>query len=274
MTSNDARRRTKSLRLEVGALICAALAACTSAPAERPLRLGTTFTVQQSGALALLDSLTPPDSLATVIAASGQILQSAARGDLGAVITHAPSLEERLLVEPGHVVERCPFVASRFAVVGPATDPAGIAHATSAADALARIARAGAKFISRGDSSGTHVKELALWRAAGIAPQGKPWYVETGADQATALHVADERAGYALADLPTLARTPGLELRILFDKDTALTNPYTLYVVRGPDSVRAAAFAAWAMTAWRDRLLQVKLPDGSAAFVTRPGACT
>jgi len=269
----DARRRTSSLRLGVGALICAALAACTSAPAERPLRLGTTFTVQQSGALALLDSLTPPDSLATVIAASGQILQSAARGDLGVALTHAPSLEERLLVAPGHVVERCPFVASRFAIVGPASDPAGITRATLAADALARIARAGATFISRGDSSGTNVKELALWRAAGVTPHGQRWYVEAGADQATTLHVTDERSGYALADLPTLARTPGLELRVLFDRDTALTNPYTLYVVRGPDSVRAAAFAAWAMTAWRNRLLQVKLPDGSAGFVKRSDEC-
>ena len=274
MTSRDARRRTKSLRLEVGALICAALAACTSAPADRPLRLGTTFTVQQSGALALLDSLPPPDSLVTVIAASGQILQSAARGDLDLVITHAPSLEERLLVAPGHVALRCPFVTSRFAVVGPASDPAAVAHAASAADAVARIARAGAQFISRGDSSGTHVKELALWRAAGIAPEGKPWYVETGADQATTLHVADERSAYALADLPTLARTPGIELRVLFDRDTVLTNRYTLYVVRGPDSVRAAAVAAWAMSGWRERLLQVKLPDRSAAFVLPTGRCT
>ncbi len=274
MTSRDARRRTKSLRLEVGALICAALAACTSAPSDRPLRLGTTFTVQQSGALALLDSLPPPDSLVTVIAASGQILQSAARGDLALVITHAPSLEERLLVAPGHVALRCPFVTSRFAVVGPASDPAAVAHAASAADAVARIARAGAQFISRGDSSGTHVKELALWRAAGIAPEGKPWYVETGADQATTLHVADERSAYALADLPTLARTPGLELRILFERDTVLTNRYTLYVVRGPDSVRATAIAVWAMSGWRERLLQVKLPDRSAAFVLPPGGCT
>ena len=258
----------------MGALICAALAACTSAGSDRPLRLGTTFTVQQSGALALLDSLAPPQPVETVIGASGQILQTAARGDLSVAITHAPSLEQRLLVTPGHAVLRCPFVASRFAVVGPATDPAGVARAASAADALARIARAGARFISRGDSSGTNVKELALWGAAGIAPQGQPWYVETGADQATTLHMADERGGYALADLPTLARIAGLELRVLFARDTALTNPYTLYVVRGPDSLRARAFATWATTAWRQRLLQVKLPDGGAAFAIGSGECT
>ncbi len=258
----------------MGALICAALAACTSAPAAPPLRFGTTFTLEQSGALTLLDSLAPPESVTTVIAASGQILQSAARGDLSLALTHAPSLEERLLVTPEHAVERCPFVASRFAIVGPAADPAAVARAASAADAFTRIARAGARFISRGDSSGTHVKELALWRAAGVTPQGHPWYVETGADQSTTLHVADERSAYALADLPTLARTPGVELRVLFAQDTVLTNPYTLYVVRGPDSLRAAAFATWALSVWRDRLVRVKLPDGSLAFVTRPGGCT
>src|SRR5207248_8369981 len=133
-----------------------------------PLRLGTTFTVQQSGALALLDSLPPPDSLVTVISSSGQILQSAARGDLALVITHAPSLEERLLVAPGHVALRCPFVTSRFAIVGPASDPAGVAGAPTAADAFHRIAVTRASFISRGDSSGTHIKELSLWQAAGV----------------------------------------------------------------------------------------------------------
>jgi len=235
----------------VGALICAALAACTSAPADRPLRLGTTFTVQQSGALALLDSLPPPDSLVTVIAASGQILQSAARGTWTSSSRTRPHSKSACSWRLAHVALRCPFVTSRFAIVGPAADPAAVAHAASAADAVARIARAGAQFISRGDSSGTHVKELALWRAAGIAPEGKPWYVETGADQATTLQVADERSAYALADLPTLARTPGIELRVLFERDTVLTNRYTLYVVRGPDSVRAAAVAAWAMSGWR-----------------------
>src|SRR6059036_2118493 len=126
------------LRWRMAAQMCAALAACTSAP--RPLRLGTTYTVQQSGA-----------RVVTVIGPSGQILQSAARGDLDVVITHAPSLEARLLA--GHALLRCPFVSSRFAVVGPAADPAGVAKAQQAADAFARIAHARARFVSRGDSS-------------------------------------------------------------------------------------------------------------------------
>src|SRR5881397_979274 len=94
-------------------------AACRAGPA--PLRLGTTYTVQQSGALAVLESLwTGPAPLATVVAPSGQILRGAANGDLDVVITHAPALEQRLLVGPGHALLRCPLAASRFAVVGPA----------------------------------------------------------------------------------------------------------------------------------------------------------
>src|SRR5436190_547239 len=141
-------------------------AACRAGPA--PLRLGTTYTVQQSGALAVLESLwTGPAPLTTVVAPSGQILRAAANGDLDVVITHAPALEQRLLVGPGHALLRCPLAASRFAVVGPAADPARVATAATAVDAFRRIAAATAPFVSRGDSSGTHVKELALWRAAG-----------------------------------------------------------------------------------------------------------
>src|SRR2546423_7377377 len=144
-------------------------AACQAGPA--PLRLGTTYTVQQSGALAVLESLwTGPAPLTTVVAPSGQILRAAANGDLDVVITHAPALEQRLLVGPWHALLRCPLAASRFAVVGPAADPARVASAATAAEAFRRIAALGGPFVSRGDSSGTHVKELALWRGAGVAP--------------------------------------------------------------------------------------------------------
>ncbi|MGH7608222.1 MAG: hypothetical protein ACREME_12885, partial [Gemmatimonadales bacterium] len=86
------------------------------------MRLGTTHTVEQSGALALLDSSRPPLRLVTIVAPSGQILRAAAAGDLDVVVTHAPSLEHRVLVAPGRAALRCPFVASRFALVGPPAD--------------------------------------------------------------------------------------------------------------------------------------------------------
>src|SRR2546422_3052755 len=165
-------------------------AACRAGPA--PLRLGTTYTVQQSGALAVLESLwTGPAPLTTVVAPSGQILRSAANGDLDVVITHAPALERRLLVGPGHALLRCPLAASRFAVVGPAADPARVATAATAADAFRRIASVGGPFVSRGGSSGTHVKELALWRPAGGAP-GARRDLGAGAGQAAAPPPAHE----------------------------------------------------------------------------------
>jgi len=260
------------MRLRNTTLLLSLLGACHSGPA--PLRLGATYTVRQSGALAVLESLwVGPPPLATVVAPSGQILRAAANGDLDVVITHAPGLEQRLLVGPGHALLRCPLAASRFAVVGPATDPARVVTAASAAEAFRRIASAGVPFVSRGDSSGTHVKELALWRAAGVTPAPR-WYLESGADQATTLHLADERRAYALADLPTYAKLGGLASRILFAADTALTNPYTLYVARRPEpSLAARDFATWATHAGRAGMLALRLPDGTPAFVLLPGDC-
>jgi len=260
------------MRLRHTVLLLSLLAACRSRPA--PLRLGTTYTVQQSGALAVLESLwTGSPAFTTVVAPSGQILRAAANGDLDVVITHAPALEQRLLVGPGHALLRCPLAASRFAVVGPAADPARVATAATAAEAFRRIAAAGGPFVSRGDSSGTHVKELALWRAAGVTPAPR-WYLESGTDQAVTLHLADERRAYALADLPTYAKLGGLVSRILFTADTALTNPYTLYVVRRPEPHPAAReFATWATHAGRDAVLALRLPDGAPAFVVQPGNC-
>ena len=238
------------------------------------MRLGTTYTVEQSGALAVLDSLHPPAAVTVVVGPSGQILRSAAAGDLDVVITHAPSLEQRLLVAPGHAALRCPFVASRFAIVGPAADPAKVAGAGTAAEALRRIAAAGAPFVSRGDSSGTHVKELALWDRAGVSPHGRPWYLESGSDQAATLRLADERRAYALADLPTFTRLQGIELRVLLAGDTALVNPYTLYVIRSPSPhPAAAAFGSWALADWRARLLALRLEGGAAAFLPVAGGC-
>jgi len=256
--------------------VCAAQVACTKGSQAAPLRLGTTTTVEESGALALLDSLRPSMPVRAIVASSGTVLRSAAAGDLDVVITHAPSLEQRLLIDPGHAALRCPFVASRFAIVGPPADPAHVATAGTAADAFRRIANARASFISRADSSGTHIKELSLWEEAGVTPDvsRNPWYVQAGVGQAATLRIADERAAYALADLPTFTRLTGIDLRVLFTADTALGNPYTLYVIRSASHDSAAMrFSTWAMADWRARLLTVRLPGGAAAFAPLQGEC-
>ena len=258
------------------ALVCVTQAACTRGTQVAALRLGTTTTVEQSGALALLDSLHPAIPVRVVVGASGTILHSAAAGDLDVVITHAPTLEQRLLIDPGHAALRCPFVVSRFAIVGPPADPAHVAAAATAAEAFRRIANARAAFVSRADSSGTHIKELSLWKSAAVRPDapGNTWYVQAGGDQAATLRIADERAAYALADVPTFTRLTGIDLRLLFIADTVLGNPYTLYVIRSasPDNA-AMQFSSWAMSDWRPRLLAVRLPGGAAAFEPLDGEC-
>ncbi len=234
------------MRLKLAILVGGPFMACHASPP--PLRLGTTYTVQQSGVLAVLESLWTGPRFTTVVAPSGQILRAAANGDLDVVITHAPALEQRVLVDPGHALLRC-------------------------AAAFRRIAAAGGPFVSRGDSSGTHVKELALWQAAGVTPAAR-WRIESGADQAATLHLADERDAYALADLPTYAKLRDLSLRVLFVADTALTNPYTLYVTRHPSAAAAAgAFARWATQAGRAAIVGLRLPDGRPAFDPLASGC-
>src|SRR5256885_11588606 len=251
------------MRLKLAILVGGPSMACHAGPP--PLRLGTTYTVQQSGVLAVLESLWTGPRFTTVVAPSGQILRAAANGDLDVVITHAPALEQRLLVAPGHAVLHCPLVASRFAIVGPAADPARVAAAPSAAAAFRRIAAVGAPFVSRGDSSGTHLTEPAPWRAAPVTPVSR-WHVESGADQAATLHLADERDAYALADLPTYTRLQGMSLRILFFADTAPSHPYAPYVVRHPGAPEVAgAFAQWATQAGRAAIARLRLPDGTPA---------
>ena len=223
--------------------------------------------------LAVAESLWTGAPLATIIGPSGQILHSAAQGDLDLVLTHAPGLEVKLLAGAA-ALARCPFVTSRFAVVGPGADPAGVAAAHSAADAFQRIAARGAPFVSRGDSSGTHERELVVWRAAEVNPVGQSWYIESGADQTTTLRLADERGAYALGDLPTLATLTGLSLRPLFSADSSLLNRYTLTLVRTATPHPAAgAFMAWALDTWRARVLAIPLPDGTAAFEASAGTC-
>lgn len=258
--------------------MCLALAVCAR---ERPLRLGTTFTVEQSGALISLDTIWTGPHFDILVAASGQTLRSAAAGDLDVVITHAPALERRLLVESGRAARACPLFASRFGIAGPPEDPAGVRGMTSGVAALRRIGAVGAVFVSRGDSSGTHQKERELWRLAGIDPDPRPWHIESGASQAANVRQADHWRGYTLVDLPTwanLRRSTDLELLVAPPGDTALANPYTMYLVKPLEGERytrgAEELARVLATTWRDHVLRMRLADGAAAFAPRGGSCT
>ena len=207
------------------------------APVERTdLILATTTSTQDSG---LLDSWVPmfeeeyPYSVKVIAVGSGAAMEMGKEGECDVMLVHSPAAEEEM-VEEGFAVNRKAVMHNDFIIVGLASDPAGIADATSAADAFTRIAESQSTFISRGDESGTHTKELKIWEAAGIEPGGE-WYVESGKGMGDTLRIASEEMAYTLSDRATyLNLKAGLELEVLFEGDEILNNYYHVMEVN-PD---------------------------------------
>lgn len=204
-----------------------------TAVAMERLRLATTTSTENSG---LLAELLPRfeagcDCKVDVIAAgTGQALELGKRGDVDLVMVHAPALEREWVGE-GHGVDRRTFMQNDFVILGPAGDPAGIAGGREGAAALKALLESGATFVSRGDQSGTHHRERALWAAAGVEPAGDG-YLEAGQGMGAVLVIADEKRGYTLSDRGTwLARKHRLELAVLVEGDPALLNPYSVIAV-------------------------------------------
>jgi tungstate transport system substrate-binding protein len=186
-------------------------------------------------------------NLQVIAVGSGQAFALGRRGDVALLITHEP-LGERALFDDGLVRYYRKVMFNRFVIAGPAADPAAVGAAISAADAMRRIARAGALFVSRGDASGTHVREQQLWGKAGERPAGAH-LIETGQGMAPTLRVAAERGGYVLTDEATLAHLDGaVPLRALYGGDPALLNTYAVAILTTapPDTAAAAdRLARW-----------------------------
>lgn len=233
-------------------LIALLLAACTplAAPTENEaagvpaesstgarLILATTTSTQDAG---LLDVLLPDFTAETgvtvdvVAVGTGQALQLGEDGNADVLLVHARAREDAFM-EAGHGVRREDVMYNDFIVVGPADDPADVRNAAGAADAFARIAAAEAPFVSRGDDSGTHTKEKAVWTAAGIESAGD-WYIAAGQGMGAVLTMANEQLAYTLSDRATyLARTlEGTDLEIVYEGDPILFNPYGVMAVN-PD---------------------------------------
>lgn len=219
-----------------------------AAPPERVL-LGTTHTLEDSG---MLDTLVasfkaahPELTLSTVVGSSGEVLTMAERGDFDVIFTHAPD-DEAAFVNGGHGSDRKLVMHNDFVIAGPPDDSAGVSNATDAADALMRIRQAGAMFVSRGDDSGTHKKELQLWKAAGVEPV---WdgYVEAGTGMADALRLASQRRAYILCDRATFTvLRDELDLAIVKDGDSRLLNQYSVTIVTSAANPEGArAFSDW-----------------------------
>lgn len=208
--------------------------ATAGAAAER-LRLATTTSTEATG---LLDVLLPPFEQANKITVdvlsvgTGKALALARRCDVDVVMVHAPGLEKQF-VEQGYGIKRVPLMHNYFVIAGPADDPAGVKTAKTASQALALIKKSGAKFLSRGDNSGTNVKELALWKTAGVEPEWSG-YMEVGQGMGRVLTMAQNMKAYTLSDIGTYTKYKSLgrlDLPIMFTGDNSLKNYYSVIVV-------------------------------------------
>lgn len=207
------------------------------------LILSTTTSTQDSG---LLDVLVPiferqtGYTVKTISVGTGQALALAARGEADVTLAHAPALEKKYLAE-GRMLNRRLVMYNDFVIAGPDADPARVRGLTSATAALRKIAAAGARFVSRGDRSGTHLLEQALWSSAGVTPAA-PWYIESGQGMGHTLTLADDRRAYTLTDRATLlAFARRSSLAVMVEGDRPLVNVYAVMEVNPANGPRVNA---------------------------------
>ena len=241
------------------------------------LRLGATHTLEDSGVLAVLVPAFEAESgvrVRALVAGTGQVMRYAEQGDVDVVFTHSRADEERLVAR-GIGKARVDVMHNDFIIVGPAADPAHVRGTRDAAAALRAIRAAGARFVSRGDDSGTHKRELQLWDAAG-GLKAWPGYLSAGQGAGRALMMAHELDAYDLVDRAThrqLARR--FPLAILVEGDARLLNEYGVTPLRAtparPTNERDAdRFAAWIVSPQARRLIEGYRIEGEQVFKLAP----
>ena len=237
-------------------------AAATPTPIGGEMILATTTSTQDTGLLDVLEPMFEEQTgtdLKVIAVGTGAALEMAARGDADAVLTHALS-SERKYIDSGDLVGGKLIMHNDFVFVGPASDPAGLKDLSDLNAVMAALAETGG-FISRGDDSGTHKKELELWAAAGIDPATAKDREETGQGMGATLNVANQKGGYTLTDRGTyLALKEDLDLEILFEGPAPLLNIYHAYVVNpekhsGVKRAQAEAFVAFLVSDEVQRLI-------------------
>jgi tungstate transport system substrate-binding protein len=265
--------RAAALSLIAGTAVLAS--GCATDRSTRVVRLATTTSVHHSG---LLDVLLPAFGSQTGIAVqvvtpgSGIALNMLIRGDVDVTITHAPRREAELLRDRiGWLYRKIMF--NDFVVVGPFHDPAQVKGSPAIEEAMRRIAASGVRFISRGDSSGTHERERDLWTGAGVVPNPQRVIVAGGGMGAT-LRVAGSTGAYTLTDRATFEQHAHRgELAVLFEGGPGLLNAYAVAV---PPKGRADAhtFATWLIDGDGRRLIAgFRTAHGAPAFTVWPAGC-
>lgn len=240
-----------SRKLLVIGLLMIVLIQCTRQQhaSRATLVVASTTSTQDSG---LLDALTPaferanPPLRAKVVAVgSGEAMELGRRGDADVLLVHSPKDEEKFMQE-GRGISRTPVMSNDFVIAGPNSDPAKIGPSPNGVEALTKIAETKSLFLSRGDESGTHKRELDLWKRAGFVPQG-PWYLSSGQGMAETLTIASEKRAYVLTDTATFKVVQSKAgIATLFSGDEFLVNPYSVIPVKGSRKSKAAQlFADW-----------------------------
>ena len=249
----------------LSAALLAASFPLTAGAAERFITVASTTSTKNSG---LFDHILPLFEKKTgiqvrvVAVGTGQAIRLARNGDADVLFVHHRPSEEKFVAD-GFGVQRFGVMYNDFVIAGPKDDPARIAGMRDAAKALKKIAGARAPFVSRGDDSGTHKKELALWRAAGVdtARASGTWYRETGSGMGATLNTASAMQGYALADRGTwLSFKNRAGLRVLVEGDTRLFNPYGVILVNPERHPHVKADLGREFIAW------LISPEGQAAI--------
>jgi tungstate transport system substrate-binding protein len=201
--------------------------------ASRNVILSTTTSTQDSGLLEVLVPLFEKKSgysVKTISVGTGQALELAAKGEADVALVHAPSLEKKYLAA-GKLLNRRLVMYNDFIILGPANDPAKIKSTKSSVEALKLISSGQARFVSRGDNSGTHNLEKALWKMAGVGSKGN-WYIESGQGMGATVGIANDRNAYTISDRATyLAFRKRVALAVLLEGDKPLLNIYSVMEV-------------------------------------------
>lgn len=203
---------------------------------KKKLVIVLTTSTQNSG---LFDILIPAYEKSTrfgvkveiIAVGTGKAIRIAKKGEADMLFVHDPFREEKFINE-GYGVNRRAVMHNDFVIAGLAKDPAGIKKSKSAIEAFEEIAEKRSPFVSRGDDSGTNIRELDMWDDAGINPKGKGWYFEAGANMADTLLMAKQKGAYTLTDMGTFLKYESkLDLKILFSGDPILRNNYSVIAV-------------------------------------------
>lgn len=257
----------------IRALVQLIVVLCLALPVHaETMKMSVTTSFANSGLADVLLPAIEADTGITVqllIVGTGQALRLGANGDVDAVLVHARAAEEAFIAE-GHATHRREIMYNDFVIIGPAVDPAGIGQTRSARAAFAAIAAARADFVSRGDDSGTHKKERAIWDAAGIVPQ-PPWYKSVGQGMGAALNTAAGMAAYLLADRASWLKFGNKQdLALLYEGDPTLFNQYAYLPINPGKHPHIRADLATELEAWLSSDRARALIDGYRLLGEQP----